>query len=147
MDPHSHTKIQELPLPPAPAPYPSHLPLPCPSHALRWKLAKIIYVLVSEAKKSLSLFSATYDLQVGTYPHGISIRQIPKLSSITMCFWPRFPAATPIDNKSYYRMIYYYVSGNRYQEFAINWSPNRERTTPGMQVIFRTWKGTNYIDR
>lgn len=93
--------------------------------------------------KYLFSFSATFDIQVGNSPYGISIRQMPKLASITMCFWLRFPAAIVIDNKSYFPMINYYVSGRRYQEFALNWYPNRDRTEPGMQVAFKTWRRNN----
>ena len=99
------------------------------------------------AKYLFSLL-ATFDMQVGNSPYGISVRQIPKLASITMCFWLRFPAAIVIDNKSYFPMINYYVSGRQYQEFAINWYPNRDRTEPGMQVAFKTWRRNNkYLPR
>lgn len=98
--------------------------------------------------KYLFSFLATFDMQVGNSPYGISVRQIPKLASITMCFWLRFPAAIVIDNKSYFPMINYYVSGRQYQEFAINWYPNRDRTEPGMQVAFKTWRRNNkYLPR
>lgn len=85
---------------------------------------------------------------MGNSPYGISIRQMPKLASITMCFWLRFPAPIVINNKSYYPMITYHVSGRRYQEFALNWYPNRDRTEPGMQVAFKTWRRNNkYLPR
>ena len=109
-----------------------------PPHSKQVRLtAKYIFFLL-----------ATFDMQVGNSPYGISVRQIPKLASITMCFWLRFPAAIVIDNKSYYPMINYYVSGRQYQEFALNWYPNRDRTEPGMQVAFKTWRRNNkYLPR